>query len=575
MNKRVVTALLVPGLTTLALYRYRRYLISRLLGLPPALYDVAVERGLRVPMPDGAELVADRYRPRVPGRFPTILVRTPYGRKNFATAFLLRRIGERGYNVLIQDVRGRFDSEGEFDVFVGEDADGQVTIKWISEQPWFDGSLGLWGMSYLAYVQWAVAPEVPPYLKAIMPQIGASHTYPIIYPDGAFNLDLALPYSILIEEQNANPDASFFESLLRSLRVRRRLPRGFMHLPVGEADVAVLEPPRAFYRDWLAHPEPGEAYWRARDHSGQVHEVKAPAYLFSGWYDFFLRELLDDYETLIAAGKTPYLTIGPYPHGSFRMLTEVLRETFAWFDLHLKGELQGETRTKPVRLYVMGSDEWREFDAWPPPSKETRYHLHSGGRLSLEAPPPEAPPDRYRYDPADPTPAVGGPLFGLWGKRGAVDNRELESRSDVLVYTTPPLEGDVEVIGPVCLELYVHSSLEHADFFGRLCDVQPSGASLNVCDGLFRLAPGTGEPQADGSLRIEIDMWATAHRFRRGHRIRLQVSGGAHPRWIRNLGTGEPIAMATAMLASEQTVYHDREHPSAMVLPVAASTSLL
>jgi putative CocE/NonD family hydrolase len=190
-------------------------------------------------------------------------------------------------------------------------------------------------------------------------------------------------------------------------------------------------------------------------------------------------------------------------------------------------------------------------------------------------PPLEAPPDRYRYDPADPTPAVGGPLFGLWGKRGAVDNRELESRSDVLVYTTLPLEGDVEIIGPVRLQLYVHSSLEHADFFGRLCDVQPSGESLNVCDGLFRLAPSKGEPQADGRLRVEIDMWATAYRFRRGHRIRLQVSGGAHPRWTRNLGTGEPIATATAILASEQSVYHDQEHPSAMVLPVAASTSPL
>ena len=209
-----------------------------------------------------------------------------------------------------------------------------------------------------------------------------------------------------------------------------------MHLPVGEADAEVSGRAKTFFRDWLANPEAGAAYWRDRDHSSRVHEVEAPARLFSGWYDFFLRALLDDYEALVAAGKTPHLRVGPYPHGSLGMTAEVLRETFAWFDLHLKGQ-SDQARTKPVRLYVMGADEWREFDAWPPPAEEMHYRLHPVGRLSPEAPPPNSPPDRYRYDPTDPTPAVGGPLFGFYSKRGAVDNRELESRPDVLVYTTP------------------------------------------------------------------------------------------------------------------------------------------
>jgi putative CocE/NonD family hydrolase len=570
MYKRAGTALIISGLTTLGVYRYRRGLVSRLLGLPPALHDVTVERGLRIPMPDGVELVADRYRPRQPSRFPTILVRTPYGRKA-SGFFVSHRMAERGYNVLVQDVRGRFDSEGDFDVFAGEDADGRATIRWIADQPWFDGSLGLWGMSYLAYVQWAAAPDAPSFLKAIMPQIGGSRAYPIIYSDGAFNLDLTLPYSILLEEQNTSPGASFLKSFLKSLllqlRLRRRLRSGFMHLPVGKADAEVSGRPKTSYRDWLAHPEASDAYWRDRDHSRRVREVEAPARLFSGWYDFFLRELLDDYEALTAAGKTPHLTVGPYPHGSLGMMGEILRETFAWFDQHLKGET-GRARTKPVHLYVMGADEWREFDAWPPPAEETHYHLHPGERLSPEAPPADSPPDHYRYDPADPTPAVGGPLFGFYGKRGAVDNRELESRPDVLVYTTPPLQREVEIVGPVRLELYVRSSLGYADFFGRLCDLRPDGKSINVCDGLFRLEPSQGEQQQDGSSRIEIDMWATAYRFRRGHSIRLQVSSGAHPRWNRNLGTGEPTATATTMLAAEQTIYHDREHPSAVILPV-------
>jgi uncharacterized protein len=571
MHKRAATALIISGLTALGVYRYRRGLISRLLGLPPALHNVAVERGLRVPMPDGVELVADRYRPREPGRFPTILVRTPYGRRA-SGFFVSHRMAERGYNVLVQDVRGRFESEGGFDVFAGEDADGQATIEWISDQPWFDGSLGLWGMSYLAYAQWAAAPGAPSFLRAIMPQIGGSRVYPIFYPDGAFNLDLALPYSVLLEEQNTNRGGSWLKGLLLQLWIRRRIRRGFMHLPVGEADAEVSGSAKTFFRDWLAHPEASDTYWQDRDYSRRVHEVEAPVHLFSGWYDFFLRELLDDYEALINAGKTPHLRVGPYPHGSLGMMAEVLRETFAWFDQHLKGE-PDKAQPKPVRLYVMGADEWHEFDAWPPPAEETRFHLHPNGRLSTEAPPVDSPPDHYRYDPADPTPAVGGPLFGLSGKRGAVDNSGLESRSDVLVYTTPPLEREIEIVGLARLELYAQSSLQHADFFGRLCDVLPSGESINVCDGLFRLEQGEWEQQSDGSSRIEIDMWATAYRFRRGHSIRLQVSSGAHPRWNRNLGTGEPVATAMTMLVAEQTVYHDREHPSTVILPVSISTS--
>ncbi len=575
MHKRTAIALLISGLTAAGLYRYRRRLVSRLLGLPlglpPALHDVAVERGLRVPMPDGVELVADRHFPRAPGRFPTVLVRTPYGRKNPQTVFGCRRLAERGYNVVVQDVRGRFDSQREFGFLKGEDADGRATMDWVSGQPWFDGSLGLWGESYLGYAQWAAAPEAPDYLKALMPEITASHFYPALYPDGAFNMDVSLPVTLLIEGQDDDAGASFSRDFLL-LWIQLKLRRGFMRLPVGEADVHVSGRSNALYRDLLAHPQARDAYWRDRDQSHRVRKVEAPAHLFGGWYDIFLRELLDDYAALVAAGKTPYLTVGPYPHGSFGGLKEGLRETFAWFDLHLKGEAH-KARTKPVRLYVMGADEWRELDAWPPPTEETRFHLHPDGQLSPESPPANAPPDRYRYDPADPTPAVGGALFGFSGKRGAVDNRELEARPDVLVYTTPPLREDVEVIGPVRLELYAGSNLAHTDFFGRLCDVRPDGESINVCDGLFRLEPGKIEPQPDGSSRVEIDMWATAYRFRRGHRLRLQVSSGAHPRWNRNLGTEEPTPTATTMLAAEQTVYHDREHPSAVVLPVTVPTS--
>jgi hypothetical protein len=245
-----------------------------------------------------------------------------------------------------------------------------------------------------------------------------------------------------------------------------------------------------------------------------------------------------------------------------------LRAGVTWFDAHLRGD-SGRLRPEPVRLYVMGAEEWRTFDAYPPPARERRYYLQAGARLSPDPPPTGSPADHYRYDPADPTPTVGGALLAMQGA-GPQDNRSLEARPDVLCYTTPPLDRAIEVIGPVRLELYVHSSLAHTDFAGRLCDVAPDGRSTNLCDGLVRVKPGRGDAQPDGSLRLEIDLWATAHRFQRGHRLRLQVSSGSHPRWSRNLGTGEPLTTGVRMAVAEQTIYHDEAHPSALVLPVVS-----
>jgi hypothetical protein len=295
----------------------------------------------------------------------------------------------------------------------------------------------------------------------------------------------------------------------------------------------------------------------------------------TGWHDFMLRELLADYARLVEAGRHPHLTIGPWYHADARYLVEAIRQALDWFDVHLKGQRE-KLRDKPVRLYVLGADEWRDFAAWPPPASSTRYYLREEKCLSIEPPANDEPPDRYRYDPADPTPNLGGPLINL--PQGAVqDNRVLEARSDVLTYTTLPLDRDLDVIGPVRLELFARSSLAHTDFFGRLCDVQPNGKSLNVCDGLIRIKP---EPQAQhpehhgrvetgkDSLHLEIDLWATAYRFKQGHRLRLIISSGAHPRWLRNLGTGESLATATTMIAANQTILHDRAHPSALVLPV-------
>jgi putative CocE/NonD family hydrolase len=241
-------------------------------------------------------------------------------------------------------------------------------------------------------------------------------------------------------------------------------------------------------------------------------------------------------------------------------------ETLTWLRAHLKGDRSG-LREAPVRLFVMGAKEWRDFADWPPPAQNERWHLQPGGALA-QAAPPASEPDHYRYDPADPTPAVGGNSLGDRKHMGAKDNRALEARPDVLVYTSAVLEQDMEVIGPVTADFYVRSSLEHTDFFARLCVVEASGKSINLCDGIVRLDPSAPAAEADGSRHLQINLWPTAYHFSRGQRIRVQVSSGAHPRFARNLGTGEPVATATKLVIADQTVYHDPEHPSAILLPI-------
>jgi putative CocE/NonD family hydrolase len=249
---------------------------------------------------------------------------------------------------------------------------------------------------------------------------------------------------------------------------------------------------------------------------------------------------------------------------------EALRQAIGWYDRHLKG-IPGRVRTYPVDVFVMGRDEWRSYTAWPPRAVATCFYLQPGGGLAVDLPRPGETSqvddaDQYRYDPADPTPSLGGATF--MNNAGSVDNRPVESRPDVLVYTSAPLETDLTVVGPVRLTLFVRSSRPYTDFYGRLCDVWPDGRSMNLCDGITRLEPGQGDLQPDGSLRLELNLWATANCFLRGHAIRLQVSSGAYPRFDRNLGTGEPAVEGTMMYAADQTIYRDAAHPSALVLPV-------
>jgi putative CocE/NonD family hydrolase len=574
MRKKTSVGLFGLGVVGVGLYTMRRYLISKVLKLGPHRFTVAVSHNLKIPMPDGIHLAADHYYPRASHLFPTIIIRTPYGRNTSSSlsgmvpGFVAQRLAERGYNVIVQDVRGRFDSEGEFFPFVNEAADGKATLMWVQDQTWFNGLLGMWGQSYLGFVQWAVAGGAPLYLKALAPALTGTQMALGSMRDGVSSLDTILRWMMHLDVMAHDGRLQNFFRLARlTPRFQERiLQRGFQHLPLNTADQVILGKPLPFYQEWMQHAAQDDPYWQQLDYKSSLSNVKASVHLFTGWYDLYLRETLEDYQLLHAGKRKPYLTIGPWYHGDVDGFQEHLRESIVWFDATLKGDRRG-LRTHPVRIYVMGRGEWRDLDQWPPPTELHRLDLADRGRLLSEPLMEVQPPDRYRYDPADPTPHAGGYLLG--GTAGRQDNSRIEARPDVLTYTSPVLEQDLEVIGVVRVVLYVRSSNVYTDFLARLCEVFPDGRSLNVTEGILRLRPGVGEHQPDGSLQISIDLWPTASCFLKGSALRLQVASGAHPRWNRNLGTGESTVSTTEMRPADQSLYHDSDHPSHLILPVA------
>ncbi len=527
------------------------YLVERVTRLgPPHTRDLTVQRDLRVPMPDGTILLADRWAPKVRGwGLPVALLRSPYGRRGLIGTGMARPLAERGYQVLMQSVRGTFGSGGTFDPMRQERGDGLATLDWVVKQPWFGGSIVLIGPSYVGYGQWAVADRLPPEVKAMIPHVTESAlTLEFLRKDG-LTLETPLRWGVLVAGQERRG------AMLRALAQGRRTRRALDTLPLGQADVAAIGHHSAYIQDILAH-DADDPRWAGIDHSSQVAAVTVPVSSIGGWYDIFLPGQLRDFQALQQAGRPARLTVGPWTHIDQDPLP--MHEALEFGLAHARGEPPPDRA--PVRLFVMGQEAWRDFPSWPPPGYQPqRFHLRPGGGLSTE-PPGESAPDRYRYDPADPTPAVGGVLMSRSG--GRVDNTKLEARPDVLSYTTARLDRDLEVIGEVSAEIWFRSSLPHADVFARLCDVDPDGRSRNVCDGLV------SRSSADELGCATVRLWPTAHRFRAGHQIRLQVSSGAFPRYARNLGNGEPLLNASTWRVADQEVHHDPGHPSAVILPV-------
>jgi putative CocE/NonD family hydrolase len=537
-------------------------LIERLAKLPPArTRAVSVERDLAVKMPDGVNLLADRWYPDDPGSTPppTVLLRSPYGRRQLGVVG--RVYAERGYQALIQSCRGTFGSAGDWVPMHNEQADGKATLEWIAAQPWFDGRLVTFGPSYLGLTQWAVAEEAPDFLKAMALNVTASNFRDaVVYPGGSFALDTGLAWIYQLASQELRPRA-----ILRSqLRAGKVLAHASSVLPLSKCDAAATGQTAPFFQDWLTYEAPGDTWWDGINFGRRLGGIP-PATMVGGWYDIFLPSQVADYEALRDAGRPTRLTIGPWTHASARGTAEAVRDSLDWFDERLSDEPLREPRA-PVKVFVMGSDSWREFSHWPPTADTEHWYLGRGGTLSRETP-GDSPPDRFHYNPSAPTPALGGPSLNFKAS-GPKDQARRESRRDVLTYTSGVMREDYTVVGPLTATLHLRSSLEYTDFFVRLCDVSPKGKSTNLSDGIVRLTPGSVAKDDDGTFRLAISLWPTGNTFKVGHRIRLQVSSGAHPLFARNTGTSERLGAATTLRSADQEVFHDPTRPSSISLPV-------
>jgi hypothetical protein len=541
-------------------------LTSQILGslakLPRAkTTDISVDRDLQMNMPDGVILLADRWYPNKTAieQSPIILMRSPYGRRQFG--MIGRLFAERGYQVVIQSCRGTYGSGGNWFPLQNEEVDGRATLDWIAEQPWFEGKLATFGGSYLGFTQWAIAPNAPEYLKAVALSITTSNSRDVIYPSGGFALELALTWASMVEQEHG-----LLRMLVAQLASRRVLRRAYGTLPSADADLTAVGRHVPFFQDWIRHEDLGDTWWKPFDFSRGRKDLP-PASIVGGWYDLFLPSQLEDYQALKANGRSASLTVGPWSHVSLGPFAASMREGLTLFDAIFSDD-PSQLPPNRVHIFVMGSRRWIELPEWPPPCEEQLWYLGASGRLHRSSVTGSTPSDRYRYNPADPTPGIGGPSLDR-ANAGPRNQRSREHRSDVLTYTSDALTEELTVIGPLHAELHVRSTLKHTDFFVRLCDVSPRGRSKIISDGFQRLLPGDVTKSTDGSYSVRIVMWPTANTFRRGHRLRLQVSSGAHPMYMRNTGSGEPLQSTTGLAVAVQEIFHDVEHPSVLVLPVS------
>jgi putative CocE/NonD family hydrolase len=523
-------------------------------------------------------------------------VRTPYNRATAQSVPQGHWFAERGYVVVMQDVRGRWDSDGHFYAFKNETNDGFDTDEWVGRQPWFNGKLGTMGGSYVGYTQWAQAVGGSKYLTAIAPALTTPDIYGNwLYISGALHYGFAFPWGgVSIDGHTAQYNTG------------NDWPSMFLHLPVATSDEAAFHR-TPHYRDWLAHPT-RDSYWDGVSLDNDYGKIGVPALSVDGWYDIFLRGALHDDQQIRKLGRTPearngkHIMIGPWAHstGGRVALTgngadpspidfgnnaplDLNHLYLRWFDYWLKGMDNGVATEPPVKIFVMGENYWRFENEWPlARTSYTNYYIHSAGRanstlgdgtLSTQAPKNEK-DDTFTYDPRQPAPSMGGNVCCSVVPSGPWDQRPVELRDDVLIYTAPAVTEPLEVTGPIAMNLFSATSAADTDWTAKLVDVHPNGYAQNIQSGIVRARyrGGAGRPadpiQPGRVYEYTIDMWATSHVFLPGHRVRLEISSSDFPRFDRNLNTGEDPSTGTRMAIARQTVHHTAQHPSHLVLPV-------
>ncbi len=575
--------------------------------LSKAEYETIHEKNLEVPMRDGTILRANVTRPKAEGKFPGVVERTPYNKEGGSENSIgsPEYFAQRGYAVVLQDVRGRFASDGEFYPFrddgAGVNRDGYDTVEWIAQQPWCDGNVGSIGGSYSGATQYRNALSRPPHLRAMFVRESSADYYQEwVYRSGAFELGFSLSWMHtvtstnlphLVEEGDLERQQKVFE------RIREEMDDWYARLPLYPCPFA--EGLSDWHNTWLLTPEDG-SYWWQFNVEKYHDQIETPTYHLGGWFDIFLAGTLKNFVGMKRRARTEKarqsqkLIIGPWVHGpgniNNRRAGEFdFGETAAvdsnelrlpWLDYWLKGVDNGIMDDAPVRLFVMGRNEWRDETDWPlPDTRYTNYYFHGGsstsidslndGTLSPEPPSGSENPASYVYDPDHPVPTVGGNTLNVID--GARDHRQVDERC--LTFTSEPMSAELEITGPVKAVLYGMSSAPDTDWVVRLEDVHPDGYSRNLCDGILRARyrdsfehPELLDP---GKVyRFEVDLWATSNVFMPGHRIRVAVTSSCFPRFDRNLNTGGAINREAVGQVAINTVFYDDFRASHIVLPL-------
>ncbi len=551
-------------------------------------------------MSDGTRLSVDVYLPDAKGPFPTMLLRNPYESSSDVNIDWAAWWARRGYAVVAADCRGKYQSGGTFDAYRDDGPDGHDTIEWIAEQPWSNGKVGMSGRSYGGITQWQAAPHRPPHLTAIAPQVIMGDYFSECHRiGGAVQWALTIMAAITF-----STNVAFVQKGNSHLFGNQRFYR---HLPLIDADVVATGREISYFRDWMEH-ELDDGYWHEFNTHDRVADIDVPVIQQAGWYDpytesmFRLHNGMRESAHSAHARQNQKIYVIPWTHhipDSSRLgdldfgpeaLVDLNAEDLRWYDHWLKGIDTGIMDEPPIKLFVMGRNQWRHENEWPLARTEfTPWFLHSGGRantlwgdgsLSLDPPGAEQ-ADRFVYDPEDPVPTVGGnnstwTLMKFAADQivpGPVDQRAVERRDDVLVYTGPVLDRDLEITGPLQVVLYAASSARDTDFTAKLVDVWPDGRAIHIAEGIIRARHRSGlsksellEPGTVQEYRIELA--STSNVFRQGHRLRVEISSSNFPRFDRNHNTGGSIATGTSLEVAHQTVLHTAEHPSHILLPV-------